>query len=64
MESIKTYTLLLSRCFEQSWYVHKFFNEEVFQNYRYGVSFWDRMNKSINDMIRYNIIVQRKWKKL
>lgn len=60
---MKTFILTLTRCFEQSWYVHKYFNEQVYENYRYGVSFWDRMNKSITDLIRFSVNVQKKWRK-
>ena len=63
IECINTFTIVLSRCFEQSWYVHKYFNEEVYDNYRYGVSFWDRMNKCIMDLIRFNINIEKKWRR-
>jgi len=63
IECIKTFTLVLSRCFELSWYVHKYFNEEVYENFRYGVSFWDRVNKSVMDMIRFNVNMEKKWRK-
>ena len=63
VECMKTFTLVLSRCFEQSWYVHKYFNAEVYENYRYGVTFWDRMNKCVMDLIRFNINIEKKWRK-
>lgn len=62
-ECMKTFTILLSRSFEQSWYVDKYFAEEVYENYRYGAPFWDRMNKWIMDLVRFNVNNEKKWRK-
>jgi len=58
------YSRLLSQSLYKSYYVNKYFNNTVYENYRYGVSYWDRMNKSIGDILKYGVTMRRRYQKL
>ena len=63
MSCLKLFIISFSTSLQNSVFLQKYFNEEVWGNYRYGVSYWDRLNKTLSDLMKFNSTLLKRWKK-